>query len=60
MDPTLVAHQAHRKGPPTLGRAVRRGRFEAWRQLAIETSYKAFLADVPDGQRYLDLAAEVE
>jgi TRAP-type C4-dicarboxylate transport system substrate-binding protein len=34
--------------------------FEAWRKLAIDTSYKAFLADVPDGQRYLDLAAEVK
>ncbi|MHB2266043.1 TRAP transporter substrate-binding protein DctP [Aliihoeflea sp. PC F10.4] len=34
--------------------------FDAWRQLAEETSYKAFLAEVPDGQRYLDLAAEVQ
>ena len=34
--------------------------FDAWRKLAQETSYKAFLEEVPDGQRLLDLAAEVE
>lgn len=34
--------------------------FAAWRKLAEETSYKAFLADVPDGQKLLDLASEVE
>lgn len=34
--------------------------FAAWRKLAEETSYKAFLAEVPDGQRLLDLASEVE
>lgn len=34
--------------------------FDAWRKLAQETSYKAFLEEVPDGQRFLDLAAEVE
>jgi len=34
--------------------------FAEWRKLAEETSYKAFLEDVPDGQRFLDLAAEVE
>lgn len=34
--------------------------FAAWRKLAEETSYKAFLADLPDGQKLLDLASEVE
>lgn len=34
--------------------------FEAWRAIAQETSYKAFLADVPDGQELLDLAFSVE
>ena len=34
--------------------------FEAWRALAQETSYKAFVADVPDGQALLDLALAVE
>ncbi len=34
--------------------------FEAWRTLAKETSYKAFVEEVPEGQRFLDLAAEVQ
>ena len=34
--------------------------FEAWRELAMESSYASFLADVPDGQRLLDLAFEIE
>ena len=34
--------------------------FDAWRALAQETSYKAFVADVPDGQALLDMALAVE
>ncbi len=34
--------------------------FEAWRALAKETSYKAFLDEVPDGQALLDMAFAVE
>jgi TRAP-type C4-dicarboxylate transport system substrate-binding protein len=34
--------------------------FEAWRAIAQETSYKAFLEEVPDGQELLDLAFAVE
>ena len=34
--------------------------FDKWRALAKETSYKAFVADVPDGQDLLDLALAVE
>lgn len=34
--------------------------FEAWRALAQETSYKAFVDEVPDGQALLDLALAVE
>lgn len=34
--------------------------FEAWRALAQETSYKAFVEDVPDGQELLDMALAVE
>ncbi|SLN72398.1 2,3-diketo-L-gulonate-binding periplasmic protein YiaO precursor [Falsiruegeria litorea R37] len=34
--------------------------FEAWRALAQETSYKAFVAEVPDGQDLLDKALAVE
>lgn len=34
--------------------------FDKWRALAKETSYKAFVADVPDGQALLDLALAVE
>ena len=34
--------------------------FQAWRAIAQETSYKAFLEDVPDGQELLDMAFAVE
>lgn len=34
--------------------------FEAWRAIAKETSYKAFVADVADGQKLLDMALAVE
>lgn len=34
--------------------------FEAWRNLAKETSYASFVAEVPDGQALLDLALSVE
>ncbi|MBM2578033.1 TRAP transporter substrate-binding protein DctP [Jannaschia sp. Os4] len=34
--------------------------FEAWRTLAQETSYKAFVEETPDGQELLDLALSVE
>lgn len=34
--------------------------FEAWRAIAKETSYKKFVADVPDGQALLDMALAVE
>ncbi|MDJ0630142.1 MAG: TRAP transporter substrate-binding protein DctP [Rhodobacter sp.] len=34
--------------------------FDAWRALAQETSYKAFVDEVPDGQALLDLALSVE
>lgn len=34
--------------------------FEAWRAIAQETSYKAFVEEVPDGQKLLDLALSVE
>ena len=34
--------------------------FAAWRALAQETSYKAFVAEVPDGQKLLDMALAVE
>ncbi|NCQ24978.1 MAG: ABC transporter substrate-binding protein [Rhodobacteraceae bacterium CG17_big_fil_post_rev_8_21_14_2_50_63_15] len=34
--------------------------FNAWRDLAKETSYKAFIESVPDGQALLDLALAVE
>ncbi|MDU8946549.1 TRAP transporter substrate-binding protein DctP [Ovoidimarina sediminis] len=34
--------------------------FQAWRKVAQETSYKAFLEDVPDGQALLDMAFAVE
>ncbi len=34
--------------------------FEAWRTLAMETSYKAFVEEVPDGQDLLDKALAVE
>ncbi len=34
--------------------------FEAWRAVAQESSYKAFVEDLPDGQALLDLALSVE
>lgn len=34
--------------------------FEAWRTLAQETSYKAFVEEVPDGQALLDMALAAE
>jgi TRAP-type C4-dicarboxylate transport system substrate-binding protein len=34
--------------------------FAAWRAIAQETSYKAFVADVPDGQKLLDMALAVD
>lgn len=34
--------------------------FEAWRKLAMETSYKKFVEEVPDGQDLLDKALAVE
>lgn len=34
--------------------------FEAWRAIAQETSYKAFIDEVPDGQALLDMALAVE
>ena len=34
--------------------------FEAWRELAKETSYKAFVEEVSDGQELLDMALAVE
>ncbi len=34
--------------------------FDAWRQLAQETSYKAFVEQTPNGQELLDLALSVE
>lgn len=34
--------------------------FEAWRALAQETSYKAFVEEVSDGQKLLDMALSVE
>jgi TRAP-type C4-dicarboxylate transport system substrate-binding protein len=33
--------------------------FQAWQNLAKETSYKQFVADYPEGQRFLDLALAV-
>ena len=34
--------------------------FNEWRDLAKETSYKMFVEDYPEGQRFLDLALDVE
>lgn len=34
--------------------------FDAWKALAQESSYKIFADEVPDGQRWLDLATSVE
>ncbi len=40
--------------------AMSQEEFDAWRALAQETSYKAFVADTPGGQELLDLALSVE
>jgi len=40
--------------------AMSQEEFDAWRALAQETSYKAFVADTPGGQALLDLALSVE
>ena len=34
--------------------------FKAWQDLAKKTSYKKFVADYPEGQRFLDLALAVD
>jgi TRAP-type C4-dicarboxylate transport system substrate-binding protein len=34
--------------------------FNAWREIAQQSSYQEFLKDVPDGQRLLDMALSVE
>jgi len=34
--------------------------FDAWLELAKETSFKAFVEELPDGQALLDLALSVE
>lgn len=34
--------------------------FDAWRAIAMETSYASFVADVPDGQALLDMALSVD
>ena len=34
--------------------------FEAWRAIAMDTSYKKFVSDVSDGQELLDLALSVD
>ena len=34
--------------------------FAAWRDIAKESSYKAFVEQTPGGQELLDLALEVE
>jgi hypothetical protein len=34
--------------------------FAAWQAIANETSYAAFVADVPGGQELLDMALAVE
>ena len=34
--------------------------FNAWREIAAQSSYEAFVESVPDGQRLLDMALEVE
>ena len=34
--------------------------FEAWREIAAQSSYEAFVESVPDGQRLLDMALSVE
>jgi hypothetical protein len=37
-----------------------REEFDAWRALAQETSYKAFVEETPNGQQLLDLALSVD
>ncbi|HSG03142.1 MAG TPA: TRAP transporter substrate-binding protein DctP [Marinobacterium sp.] len=34
--------------------------FDAWRKVAMDTSYKKFVEDYPEGQEFLDLALAVE
>lgn len=34
--------------------------FNAWREIAATSSYPAFVAETPDGQRLLDMALAVE
>jgi hypothetical protein len=34
--------------------------FDAWRALAQETSYKAFIEQTPGGQELLDMALSVQ
>ena len=34
--------------------------FDAWRELATETSYKAFIEETPDGKELLDMALSVK
>ncbi|MEM9637909.1 MAG: ABC transporter substrate-binding protein, partial [Pseudomonadota bacterium] len=34
--------------------------FAAWQAIAKETSFKAFVEEVPDGQALLDMALAVE
>ena len=34
--------------------------FNEWREIAKQTSYKKFVEDYPEGQRFLDLALAVE
>ena len=34
--------------------------FDKWRELAMDTAYRAFVAEVPDGQALLDLALSVK
>jgi len=34
--------------------------FDAWRDIAVETSYKEFVNSVADGQALLDLALSVD
>ena len=34
--------------------------FDAWRKLAMETSYQKFVSEVSDGQALLDMALAVE
>jgi len=34
--------------------------FNAWRDVAATSSYPAFVAETPDGQKLLDMALSVE